>query len=84
MPPEGTRCSPVLPWLISLFGSLSALGILYFVILPHCAGPAGKGSGSWSCGPDMPVVYLCSFFFLAGAVYSGYRLVRIGMERRCR
>ena len=84
MPPEGLYGSPALPWFISLFGSVSALGILFFIILPHCAGPAGKGGGTWSCGPDMPVVYLCSFLFLAGAVYSGYRLVRIGMEERGR
>ena len=82
MPPEGSGCSPALPWLISLVGSTSALGILYFVILPLCAGPAAKGGGTWSCGPDMPVVYLCSALFLAGAVYSAYRLVRIGIEER--
>jgi hypothetical protein len=84
MPPAGTRRSPALPWLLSLFGSVSALGILFFVILPHCSGPAGKGGGTWSCGPDMPVVYLCSFLFLTGAVYSMYRLVRIGMEEQGR
>ena len=84
MRPEGLYGSPALPWLISLFGSVSALGILFFVILPLCSGPEGKSGGTWSCGSDMPVVYLCSFLFLAGAVYSGYRLVRIGMEERDR
>ena len=80
MPPEGFPGNPVLPWLISLSGSLSALGILFFVIHPLCSGPAGKGGSTWSCGPDMPVVYLCTFLFLAGAVFSTYRLVRIGMD----
>jgi len=82
MPPEGSFGSPALPWLISLFSSVSALGILYFVILPLCDSPAGKGGGSWSCGPDMPVVYLCSALFLAAVMYSGYRLAMIGMAGR--
>jgi hypothetical protein len=74
MPHGGSTRSTALPWLITLPASLSALAVVVFIIAPACAhGGAGSG-GLLSCGMNLPVVYLCSFLFLAAAVYSGYRL----------
>jgi hypothetical protein len=85
MPPDGLYGSPALPRLITLPRSLLALSPIWFVIVPvFCADLAGRSSGLGGCGTKTPVVYLCSFVFLAGAGYSMYRLVRIGMEGRGR
>ncbi|HSQ94391.1 MAG TPA: hypothetical protein VLL74_08875 [Methanoregula sp.] len=82
MPHGGSTCTAALPWLITLPASLAALAGVVFIIAPECArGGAGSG-GLLSCGTNLPVVYLCSFLFLAAAVYSGYRLVRIVVMAR--
>jgi len=53
-----------------------------FIIVPGCTpGRAGSG-GIPGCEMNLPVVYLCSFLFLAAAAYSGYRLAGVLVKGR--
>jgi len=62
--PANTRsCSPAPPP-----APLAALAFVIFIIVPGCTpGRAGSG-GIPGCEMNLPVVYLCSFLFLAAAV----------------
>jgi hypothetical protein len=82
MPKDGSPLNPVIPWLIILLGSLSALAFVYFFIVPNCAGLPVRGRDTGSCGTKILVVYLCSALFLAAVVYSGYRLAGILAQGR--
>jgi hypothetical protein len=82
MPPGAPARTAALPWLITLPTSLSALAFVIFIIVPGCTHGRAASGGIPGCEMNLPVVYLCSFLFLAAAVYSGYRLAGIVTEGR--
>jgi hypothetical protein len=82
MPHDSSHLNPVIPWLIVLLCSLSALAFVYFFIVPNCASLPVWGRDTGSCGTKILVVYLCSAMFLAAIVYSGYRLARLSFSAR--
>ncbi len=77
MPPDNSRLSPALLWLIIFLASSSALAFVYFFIVPNCASLPVWGRVSGECGTKLPVIWLCSAVFLGATLYSGYRLARI-------
>ncbi|OPX62526.1 MAG: hypothetical protein A4E34_02818 [Methanoregula sp. PtaU1.Bin006] len=75
--------SPLFPWLIVLIATLSALGFVLFFIAPNCAGLPVWGKTDGECGAEKTaVIVICSAMFLAGAVYSLYRIAMAVRERR--
>ncbi len=72
-----------LPWLITLPASLAALAVVLFIIVPGCTPGLAGSSRIPGCEMNLPVVYLCSFLFLAAAGYSGYRLCRLVASGWC-
>jgi hypothetical protein len=81
MPQDDSPLNPVIPWLIILFCSLSALAFVYFYIVPNCASLPVWGRNTGSCGTKILVAYVCGAMFLAAVVYSGYRLAGIFVKR---
>ncbi len=77
MLPGDSPRTAALPWLITLPASLMALAFVLLVIVPGCTPTLAGSTGIPGCEMNLPVVYLCSFLFLAAAGYSGYRLVVI-------
>jgi len=84
MEQDDAGMSPLLLWGIVLIATLSALVFVLFFIAPNCASLPVRGNVPGVCGTtQMAIIVICSAMFLAGAVYSGYRIaasVKAGRE----
>jgi len=67
--------NPLLLWGIILAAMLSALAFVPFFILPNCASLPVRGKVPGECGTtQMAVIVICAAMFLAGAIFSAYRI----------
>lgn len=75
MEQDDAAISPLLLFGIVLIATLSALAFVLVFIVPNCASLPVRGKEYGECGAvQMAVIGVSSAMFLAGAVYSGYRI----------
>lgn len=77
--------SPVILWGTILAALLAGLAFVLLFILPNCATLPVWGKVTGECGTEKTgIIAVCSLVFLAGGIYSAYRLLAAGVHGKRR